>query len=59
MNAYPPGLTYDLNDAFKISVSPRDNYDGIQSCLTYNPLGGSKPGYQRKRGVGVLYVFSM
>ena len=59
MIANPPHMNFDLNDVFEISVGPRDNYDGIKSCLTYNPPGGSKPGFQRKRGVsaGVLMDF--
>ena len=51
MTAYPHHMNIDLNNVFEISVGPRDNYDGIKSCLTYNPPGGSKPGFQRKRGV--------
>ena len=49
-------LSYDLNDVFEISVGPRDHYDGIKSCLTYNPPDGSQPGYQRQRGVSVLDI---
>ena len=51
MTAAPHTLSYDLQDVFQLSVGPRDNYDGIKSCLTYNPPGDSTPGYQRKRGV--------
>ena len=51
MTAFPHNLSYDLQDVFQLSVGPRDNYDGIKSCLTYNPPGDSTPGYQRERGV--------
>ena len=54
MNNQPHDLKYDLTDAIELSVGPRDNYDGIKSCVTYNPPGGSKPGYQMKRGVSTL-----
>ena len=51
IGSYPQPLNYDLKDVFKMSVGPRDNYDGIKSCLTYNPPGGFRPGYQTTRGV--------
>ena len=54
MNAYPYNVDFDLDDMFEISVGPRDMYDGIKSCLTYNPPGGSTPGYQRTRGVSAF-----
>ena len=56
MNAHPHDVDFDLNDIFEISVGPRDMYDGIKSCLTYNPPGGSTPGYQRYRGVSAFKV---
>ena len=51
VNAKPHDLKYKLEDVFEISVGPRDKYDGIKSCLTYNPPGSSKPGYQEDRSV--------
>ena len=51
MNAYPYDVDFDLDDMFEISIGPRDMYDGIKSCLTYNPPGGSTPGYKRTLGV--------
>ena len=51
LNSYPHELHYDLKDVLQISVGPKDNYDGIKACLTYNPPGVSKPGYQADRGV--------
>ena len=51
MNAHPYDVDFELDDMFEISVGPRDMYDGIKSCLTYNPQGGSTPGYQRTLGV--------
>ena len=56
MSAYPHELQYKLNDLFEISVGPRDNYDGIKSCLTYNPPKSSHPGYQPAFGVSILYL---
>ena len=52
----PQNLTYmyKLEDMLELSVGPRDNYDGIRSCLTYNPPGGYKPGYQSERAVSIL-----
>ena len=54
MNAYPVDLNNNFKDVIEISVGPRDNYDGVKSCLTYNPPGDSKPGYQMDRAVSVL-----
>ena len=50
----PHNITYDLEDMLELSVGPRDNYDGIRSCLTYNPPGKFKPGYQGARAVSNL-----
>ena len=48
-----PLLNLDINleDMLHISIGPRDQYDGIKSCLTYNPIERSKPGYQQDRMV--------
>ena len=54
MNAHPYDVDFELDNMFEISVGPRDMYDGIKSCLTYNPPGGSTPGYQRTRGVSAF-----
>ena len=51
----PYDLNIDLKDVIELSIGPRDNYDGIRSCITYNPPRGSKPGYQIRRGVSVGY----
>ena len=57
MNAFPHDVDivdFDWNGIFEISFGPRDMHDGIKSCLTYNPPGGSTPGYQRTRGVSAF-----
>ena len=60
MNASPHELHSDLKeDMFELTVGPRDNYDGIKACLTYNSPGESKPGYQRDRGVSFLDTFEI
>ena len=54
---HPSGIDYSLNDVIETSVGPRDRYDGIKSCFTYNPPGNSEPGYQIDRQVGpIIYV---
>ena len=50
-NLHPYDLNYDITGVIETSIGPRDNYDGIRSCFTYNPIAGSKPGYQLRRGV--------
>ena len=50
---YPYHLNYNLEDALELSIGPRDKFDGIKSCLTYNPPGESEPGYQSDRVVGL------
>ena len=52
-------LTYKLQDMLELSVGPRDNYDGIRSCFTYNPPGRYKPGYQGERAVSILELILM
>ena len=47
----PNDLNYTLKDVLEVSVGPKDNNDGIKSCITYNPPGPITPGYQNKRGV--------
>ena len=68
LSTHPPVLNhelsshvynYNLDDVLEISVGPRDNYDGIKSCLTYNPPDASKPGYQTQRGVRVLETYKI
>ena len=56
-NAFPDELQQDLKDMLEVTVGPSDNYDGIKACLTYNPPGAYKPGYQRDRGVSFVRIF--
>ena len=56
VNSKPHDLKYKLKDVFEISVGPSEKYDGIKSCLTYHPPGGSKPGYQEDRSVRFLHM---
>ena len=58
LDAHPHQLPHDLKDMLKLSVGPRDNYDGIKSCMTYNPPGRFKPGYQGERAVSLLDIHS-
>ena len=59
MSSSPHELHHDLKDMFELTVGPRDTYDGIKACLTYNSPGESKPGYQRDRGVSFLDTFEI
>ena len=55
----PHEVEYDIShihDMLEISVGPRDSYNGIKACLTYNPRIGVKPGYQNDRAVGLLNI---
>ena len=51
LDGCPHDLHYDLKDILEVSVGPRDNNDGIKACLTYNPPGAYKPGFQQDRSV--------
>ena len=49
--ARPHKFQHDLKDMLELTVGPNDKYNGIKACLTYNPPGVSKPGYQTDRSV--------
>ena len=52
----PLKVRYDMKeieDMLDISIGPKDNYNGIKACLTYNPTRPVKPGYQTDRAVSL------
>ena len=59
LNSYPYDLHYDLKDILEISVGPRDNNDGIKACLTYNPPGAYKTGFQQERSVCLCIIICL
>ena len=47
---------YNLTDILQLSHGPREQRDGLRSCLTYNPPGSYEPGLQKERAVSYFYV---
>ena len=47
----PNNLHYDLKDVLEISYGPSAFNDGIRACLTYNPPGAYKSGFQPDKAV--------
>ena len=47
-------LNFNLTDILQLTYGPRENNDGVRSCLTYNPPGSYKPGAQQERSVSKL-----
>ena len=51
---YPYDLHYNLTDVLQLTLGPKENNDGIKSCMTYNPPEANKPGFQQRRAVSYL-----
>ena len=52
----PNNLHYDLKDVLEISYGPSAFNDGIRACLTYNPPGAYKSGFQPDKAVGLSLI---
>ena len=50
-------LDFNLTDILQLTYGPRENNDGVRSCLTYNPPGSYKPGAQQERSVSKLVQY--
>ena len=48
---------WDITDLIQTSVVPTQSGNNIQSCMTYNPPGSFKTGYDVLRSVSVQMFY--
>ena len=56
LSAFEPYIK-EISDMIQMSVVPTNKGDDIQPCMTYNPPGPFKTGYDISKSVSVFSLF--